>query len=76
MDKDFNLRIIDFGSADIKKNNRQRWIKKEDAKNFVAPEIHKTGGSYEVYDAPVDIWACGIIMYELFAGEKPFSNEQ
>ena len=68
MDKDLNLRIIDFGSAFLKREQKYRQEKKEGARNFLAPEILRTGGSWEVYDAPVDIWACGIIMYELFAG--------
>lgn len=38
--------------------------------HYMAPEIHKK----ELYDAKVDIWALGIVLYELVMLKKPFDG--
>ena len=43
---------------------------------FMAPEIFKNKGAEAVYKPAVDIWAAGVIMFHLFAGEMPFTFEE
>lgn len=73
IDKDNNLKIIDFGLA-----------KTEDSDLFgsamigtpyyMAPEIFEENGDASCYKPPVDIYALGIIMYELISGHFPFKE--
>ena len=59
-----NLKIIDFGLAlEMTKVDSH-------AKNFIlgtpifmSPEIFNEKGSINSYKEPVDIWACGVMMY-------------
>ena len=39
--------------------------------HYKAPELFEGGG----YDESVDMWAIGIIAYELLSGSVPFSSE-
>ena len=38
------------------------------------PEVFKSQGSPESYKEPLDIWACGITMYNLLSGKFPFKE--
>lgn len=45
---------------------------------YLAPEVLKVG-YYEdqpAYGQPVDVWACGVIMYTLLVGCPPFWNRK
>ena len=41
---------------------------------YMAPEIFKTQGEDQAYKEPLDMWAAGVIMYQLFAGKFPFNS--
>ena len=40
---------------------------------YMAPEIFNLKGDNSAYKEPLDKWAAGIIMYQLFAGKFPFN---
>ena len=40
----------------------------------MAPEVHYLKGATKSYDKPADVFACGVIMYILLTGKKPFGN--
>ena len=64
------LKIIDFGLAK-KADSAQEEGYVIGTLDFVAPEIYKMGASKESYKAPCDIWAAGLICYNLLAGYNP-----
>ena len=41
---------------------------------YMAPEIFEKEGDASVYEGPVDMWAAGVIMYQLVSGKVPFST--
>lgn len=66
-EEDFNvkLKLIDFGFAtkiDKELHDKLGSIP------YMAPEIFLN----DTYDEKVDLWACGIIMYNMLTGSQPF----
>ena len=43
-------------------------------KEFMAPEIFEQGGAQAAYKEPVDVWAAGVLMFNLLAGYYPFNQ--
>ena len=75
-DNQRRLKIIDFGlSLDRKHLEGESSKVKEGTYIFMAPEIFESKGDLSSYDTPVDVWACGVMMFMLLAGRYPFSNE-
>lgn len=67
-----NLKIIDFGVA---KNTKLRGRYEEmltvtGTEQYRAPQMFLGGG----YTDSVDLWAVGITLYRLIAGNTPFEN--
>ena len=42
---------------------------------FMAPEIFRQNGDLDSYREPVDVWACGVMMYQLLTNRYPFVSE-
>jgi len=66
LDKDFNIKVCDFGwsSYNIREERRTFCGTYE----YMAPEIvHK-----KYYDYRVDIWALGVLLYELIHNKAPY----
>lgn len=70
LDKDFNLKIADFGFATYFYRNEQRIRLRTElgTRGYMAPEIAAT----HRYDQKVDIFALGVIMFICSSGFPPF----
>lgn len=66
LDKDFNIKICDFGwiSEDFE-NKRKTFC---GTYEYMAPEMVFR----EPYDFRIDVWALGILLFELLHGKAPF----
>jgi serine/threonine protein kinase len=70
LDLHFNVKLIDFGFATCYSKDKKSLIYCG-SPSYMAPEIiNKT----EFKGPPVDIWACGIVLYLLVTGEFPFKS--
>ena len=68
LDKDFNIRIIDFGmSKPVSKVEYGKLMIGTQA--FMAPELFDMDFDNRAYKCPIDVWAAGIMMYQLLCGE-------
>lgn len=74
LDAKFGLNIIDFGLAiTIDSVQEKNYIL--GTPMFMAPEIYLTRGASTCYKEPVDIWACGVMLYQLLSGHYPFYDK-
>ncbi|KAK2532708.1 Chek1 [Columba guinea] len=68
-----NLKISDFGLATVfKHNGRERLLNKMcGTLPYVAPELLRR---HEFRAEPVDVWACGVVLTAMLAGELPWDQ--
>ncbi|XP_019848649.1 PREDICTED: ribosomal protein S6 kinase alpha-3 [Amphimedon queenslandica] len=64
-----SLRIADFGFAKQLRAENGLLMTPCYTANYVAPEVLKKQG----YDAAIDIWSLGVLLYTMLAGECPFA---
>ncbi|XP_065908335.1 ribosomal protein S6 kinase 2 beta-like isoform X2 [Dysidea avara] len=65
-----SLRIADFGFAKQLRAENGLLMTPCYTANFVAPEVLKKQG----YDAAIDVWSLGIILFTMLAGQTPFAQ--
>ena len=65
------LKLIDFGNVKKIPQKKQKLYNFSGTKEFMAPEIIDNSG----YNEKVDVWAAGILMYNMLTGVDPFSAE-
>ncbi|XP_065216268.1 calcium/calmodulin-dependent protein kinase type II alpha chain isoform X2 [Planococcus citri] len=65
------VKLADFGLAIEVQNEQQAWFGFAGTPGYLSPEVLKK----EPYGKPVDIWACGVILYILLVGYPPFWDE-
>ncbi|CAH8442343.1 unnamed protein product [Heterobilharzia americana] len=77
LDESLNVKVTDFGLA-VFIDDEEELRETRGTPGYLAPEVLMCG-YYEdqpPYNQPVDIWACGVIMYTLLAGCPPFWNRK
>ncbi|XP_066256433.1 calcium/calmodulin-dependent protein kinase type II alpha chain isoform X3 [Euwallacea similis] len=65
------VKLADFGLAIEVSGEQQAWFGFAGTPGYLSPEVLKK----EPYGKPVDIWACGVILYILLVGYPPFWDE-
>ncbi|OXB56014.1 hypothetical protein ASZ78_015478 [Callipepla squamata] len=73
LDERDNLKISDFGLATVfRHNGRERLLNKMcGTLPYVAPELLRRP---EFRAEPVDVWACGVVLTAMLAGELPWDQ--
>lgn len=66
------VKLADFGLAIEVQGDQQAWFGFAGTPGYLSPEVLKK----EPYGKPVDIWACGVILYILLVGYPPFWDEE
>ncbi|KAA0183632.1 Phosphorylase kinase gamma subunit [Fasciolopsis buskii] len=77
LDSNLNIKLTDFGLA-VFSDDEDELRETRGTPGYLAPEVLKVG-YYEdqpAYGQPVDVWACGVIMYTLLVGCPPFWNRK
>uniref|UniRef100_A0A8D0HVH9 calcium/calmodulin-dependent protein kinase n=1 Tax=Sphenodon punctatus TaxID=8508 RepID=A0A8D0HVH9_SPHPU len=65
------VKLSDFGLAIEVQGDQQAWFGFAGTPGYLSPEVLRK----EAYGKPVDIWACGVILYILLVGYPPFWDE-
>ncbi|XP_042148204.1 calcium/calmodulin-dependent protein kinase type II alpha chain isoform X27 [Ixodes scapularis] len=65
------VKLADFGLAIEVQGEQQAWYGFAGTPGYLSPEVLKK----DPYGKPVDIWACGVILYILLVGYPPFWDE-
>lgn len=65
------VKLADFGLAIEVQGDQQAWFGFAGTPGYLSPEVLKK----EPYGKPVDIWACGVILYIMLVGYPPFWDE-
>lgn len=69
-DENYNIKLCDFGwCSEVEIGNRKTFC---GTFEYMAPEIIRE----EPYDKSIDIWALGVLLYEMIYGYSPFRAEQ
>lgn len=65
------VKLADFGLAVEVDNDAYSWHGFAGTPGYLSPEVLRK----EPYGKPVDVWACGVILYILLVGYPPFWDE-
>ncbi|VDD96382.1 unnamed protein product [Enterobius vermicularis] len=65
------VKLADFGLAIEVSGDTEAWFGFAGTPGYLSPEVLKK----DPYGKPVDIWACGVILYILLVGYPPFWDE-
>jgi eukaryotic-like serine/threonine-protein kinase len=69
---DGTVRILDFGLAKARDQSRSEAGVRFGTVSYMAPEQVRGG----VVDGRADLWALGVVLYEMLTGRKPFSGDE
>lgn len=65
------VKLADFGLAIEVQGEQQAWFGFAGTPGYLSPEVLRK----DPYGKPVDVWACGVILYILLVGYPPFWDE-
>ncbi|XP_041116895.1 calcium/calmodulin-dependent protein kinase type II subunit gamma-like isoform X6 [Polyodon spathula] len=65
------VKLADFGLAIEVQGEQQAWFGFAGTPGYLSPEVLRK----DPYGKPVDIWACGVVLYILLVGYPPFWDE-
>uniref|UniRef100_A0A8C2WWB7 calcium/calmodulin-dependent protein kinase n=1 Tax=Cyclopterus lumpus TaxID=8103 RepID=A0A8C2WWB7_CYCLU len=65
------VKLADFGLAIEVQGDQQAWFGFAGTPGYLSPEVLRK----DAYGKPVDMWACGVILYILLVGYPPFWDE-
>ena len=68
--KSGEIKVADFGTAQLMREMDENKERLEGTAGYLAPEALKRLGSTQVSD----LFSLGVVMYEMFAGERPFGQ--
>lgn len=63
------VKIIDFGFACEAKGKLNMYC---GTRSYMPPELVN---KFQYYGKPMDIWACGVVLYKLLVGDYPFGGK-
>lgn len=66
------VKLADFGLAIELQNEQEAWYGFAGTPGYLSPEVLNK----DPYGKPVDIWACGVILYILLVGYPPFWDDE
>uniref|UniRef100_A0A0V0J9S3 calcium/calmodulin-dependent protein kinase n=1 Tax=Schistocephalus solidus TaxID=70667 RepID=A0A0V0J9S3_SCHSO len=66
------VKLADFGLAIEVQGDQFAWFGFAGTPGYLSPEVLRK----EPYGKPVDIWACGVILYILLVGYPPFWDDE
>lgn len=66
----FNVKLADFGLSNILQDGGDRLMSKVGTPLYCSPEVLTA----DSYDEKVDLWAAGVLLYELLTGVRPFNS--
>eukprot|EP00123_Amoebidium_parasiticum_P017413 comp23841_c0_seq2/m.41630 comp23841_c0_seq2/g.41630 ORF comp23841_c0_seq2/g.41630 comp23841_c0_seq2/m.41630 type:complete len:418 (-) comp23841_c0_seq2:1057-2310(-) len=70
LDAKFNVKIADFGFGKVAEDDLFSTVCGSSV--YAAPELVRYRQAY--YGQPADIWACGVILYNMLLGKMPFKR--
>lgn len=68
--ENYRIKFIDFGCSKMKTAFKKRFHDLVGTLLYCAPEVLADN-----YDEKMDIWSCGVIMYQLLKGSTPFDGK-
>jgi len=71
LDRYFNLKVIDFGLANVFSESNPKLLTACGSPAYAAPEVIKG----EPYTQSADIWSAGILLYAVTVGGLPFDDD-
>lgn len=69
---DGSVRILDFGLAKARDHSLSTTSVRLGTISYMSPEQIRAGD----IDARADLWALGVVLYEMLAGRKPFQGDE
>ena len=67
--KRISVKLMDFGTSDFLKNEGFNNIS-QGTPLYIAPEVYLE----KTYDTKIDMWATGVVLYNMATGSHPFKN--